>query len=97
MTHDEVRSQLRGFVLESAPTLASAVLTRQDFDLVEQLAVRVDAAVDLLARYEREVEESPDEDGLILMKRLEHKLKLEKPSEGPKGPSIWELLQKPAL
>ncbi len=84
---------------EFAPKLAKAVIDRRDYDYQHELAVRVDAAVHLLERFEREVAENPGVDALLLLKGLEGKLTVER-AEAPeqrKGPSIWDLIQRPAL
>ena len=99
MTADEVRQKLRDIVWEFAPRLAASVLDRRDFDYTQQLATRIDAAMQLLERFNKEVEETPDDDGIVILKRLDGKLATEKATlpEEVKGPSIWELIQKPVL
>lgn len=96
---DEVREHLRGIMAEFGPKLAKAVLDRRDYDYQHELAVRYDAAVALLQRFEQEVAEHPGVDALVLLKGLESKLQVER-AEAPeqrKGPSVWDLLQRPAL
>jgi len=95
MTHDEVRSNLRHIILEFAPRLAEAVLGHSDFDHMEQMAQRVDAAANLIHRFEQEVALDPTESAFVLLLRVERKLKEAEPP--PVGPSVWDLLRKPVL
>jgi len=79
------------------PKLADAVLRRRDDEYIQGLAVRVDAAAELSKRFEKEAEAHPETPALLLLKAISDRLATQKEPEEPKGPSIWELLQKPAL
>ncbi len=99
MKADEVREHLRVIALELGPKLATAVISRRDYDYQHELAVRLDAAVNLLARFEEEVKAQPGVDALVLLKGLEGKLANEK-AQAPEqrtGPSVWDLIQRPNL
>ena len=97
MTHDEVRETLKGLYAQLAPGLAKAVLDR-DYAGADALAIRVDSLTTLLAGFEEESKKSPGIDGILLLNRLMTSLPQERErSSGPKGPSIWELIQRPAV
>ena len=95
LTHDEVRSNLRDIILEFAPRLAEAVLGHDDFDHMEHTAQRVNAAANLIRMFEQEVALDPSEGAFTLLLRVERKLKEVEPPRI--GPSVWDLLRKPAL
>ncbi len=95
LTHDEVRTDLRKIILEFAPGLATAVLDRRDLEFMEQFAQRVDAAASILKQFEEESEAHPEVRAFDILVRIEARLK-DEPSP-KRGPSIWELVQNPAL
>lgn len=99
MKHQEVRDHLRGIVWELTPKLATSVLDRRDYEYSHELATRIDAALELVKRFDEAAKEQPGADGLVLLKGLESKMALERATapEAQRGPSIWELIQKPAL
>jgi hypothetical protein len=100
VTPDEVRDSLRKTVLEFAPRLALAVLDRKDYEYQHELAQRIDATVTFLAHFEREVQAHPNIDALVLLKQMEAKFSaLAVAERGTKAsaPSVWDLIQNPAL
>jgi hypothetical protein len=97
LTHDDVRKHLRELVQTLGPKLADAVLSRRDYEYMQELATRLDAAAKLVKRFDEYSGAHPDTSAFLLLKDIAEKLASEKEPEAPRGPSIWELLQKPAL
>jgi hypothetical protein len=62
---------------------------------MEQMAVRVDAAANLIHRFEQEVALNPTESAFRLLMRVEGKLKEAMPPRV--GPSVWDLVRRPVL